>query len=118
MTVMRRRPPLPLAIPALTYLLFEGWLFFTAPSTPRTLRFAMVSILVVGVVRGNRIAIPLWMFGNLFGALMCCIWAFSAARTSPATSLMFAALGAVALLNVGYLFFGRSVRDFTTPEAR
>lgn len=118
MTGIHRMPPLPLAIPALTYLVFEGWLFFTAPSTPRALRFTMVSILIAGVVRGNKVAIPLWMFGNLFGALMCCIWSFSAARTSPGTSFFFAALGAAALLNVGYLFFGRSLRDFMAAGAR
>lgn len=118
MTVMGRRPPLPLAIPALSYLAFEGWLFFTAPGLPRALRFTMVSILIVGVVRGNKVAIPLWMFGNLFGVLMCCIWSFGAARTSPGTSFFFAALGAAALLNVGYLFFGRSLRDFMAAEAR
>lgn len=118
MTAIRRTPPLPLVIPSLTYLLFEGWLLFTAPSAPRTLRFTMVSILVVGVVRGNRIAIPLWMLGNLFGALMCFTWSFSAARMSAGTSFMFAALGAAALLNVGYLFFGRSMRDFTAQEVR
>ncbi len=118
MSVIHRRPPLPLAIPALGYLVFEGWVFFTAPGLPRALRFAMVSMLIVGVVRGNSIAIPLWMFGNLFGALMCCIWFFRASQTSPTTSVMYAALAAVALLNVGYLIFGRSLRDFMAPDAR
>ena len=115
---MGRRPPLPLAIPALSYLAFEGWLFFTAPGLPRALRFTMVSILIFGVVRGNRIAVPLWMLGNLFGALMCCIWFFRASQTSPTTSLIYAALAVAALCNVGYLFFGRSLRDFMVPEAR
>lgn len=118
MMVMRRRPPLPLAIPALSYLMFEGWLFFTAPGLPRALRFTIVSIVIVGVLRGNRIAVPLWMFGNLFGALMCCIGFFRVLQTSPGTSLVFAALAVAALFNVGYLFFGRSLRDFMVPEAR
>lgn len=104
------RPPWPLALPALAYLLLETWFWWSVPGTPSTLRFLAVFILVVGVLYENRFALPLWALYCLFGALIFATWSLRAFRTDAVEAAVFAACAAIALTQVAYLFFFHAPR--------
>ena len=93
--------PLALAIPALAYLAFEAWVWYSDPDMPKAIRFACVGVLIVGVLRENTIAIPLWMLYSILGGLIFCVWALQAAHESLTSALLNAAFAAMALANAG-----------------
>ncbi|MCC7248459.1 MAG: hypothetical protein IT473_07540 [Lysobacter sp.] len=101
----RRPPPAGLALPALGYLALEAWWLWPLTGAPSALRFALVALLVVGVLFENKAAVPLWMLYNLFGALVFASNSFAAAKDSGVDSAILAALAVAALINMAYLFF-------------
>ena len=105
MSAPRRRPPAGLALPALGYLSIEAWWLWPLTEAPSQLRFALVAVLVVGVLFEHAVAVPLWMFYNLLAALMLTSKSFAVAKDSGIDGAMWAALAIAALINAGYLFF-------------
>lgn len=104
------KPPWPLALPALAYLLLEAWFWWSVPGTPAILRFIAVLVLVVGVLYESRFVLPLWALYCLFGALIFTTWSLRAIRTDAAEAIVFAACAAIALTQVAYLFFFHAPR--------
>lgn len=115
MNLLGLKPPLGLAIPALAYLAFEAWVWYSDPGMPKAIRFACAGLLIVGVLRENAIAIPLWMLYSILGGLFFCVWAFQAAHESPTGALRNAMFAAMALANAGYLLFVHPSRNSNTP---
>lgn len=114
MKLLGLKPPLALAIPALAYLAFEAWVWYSDPGMPKALRFACAAFLIVGVLRENTIAIPLWMLYSIVGGLIFCVWSFRTAHESPTGALLYATFAAMALANAAYLFFGHPPRHSKT----
>lgn len=110
----RPNPPLALAIPALAYLMFEAWVCYSDPGMPKAVRFACTALLIVGVLRENTVAIPLWMLYSALGGLIFCIWSFRAVRESPTEALLYAVFAAMALANAGYVLFAHPRRHSKT----
>jgi hypothetical protein len=57
MSVAGRMPPWPLAIPALAFLAYEILRFAMTANAATSLRASTVAILIVGVLRGHRVAL-------------------------------------------------------------
>lgn len=110
----RPKPPLALAIPALAYLTFEAWVWYSDPGMPKALRFACAALLIVGVLRENVVAIPLWMLYSIVGGLIFCASSFRTVHESPTGALLNATFAAMALANAGYLLFVHQSRHSKT----
>ena len=107
---MIRKPPALLAIPAVSYLLFEVWLMAT--KAENSLRLLLSVILVLFLLRGSRVAGIIWgLLCFIGGILIAYITATKLSAGFRLTPLLWLA-AILSIGNAGYVLFSPTVRAF------
>lgn len=117
-TSPRRLPPAALSVPALLVLGVLAFDLALEVTTGDLLRFALLTALLLCVLRGIAAAVLLWLLLNLAAAVWFAILAYRFRQLGIDAIWPDIALCCMALANAGYLAFNRRLWAFVRAPAK